>query len=75
MRKTHNQLRLFDFVFYKKASRIDKILAAKENERNFILNDHNVEVPEGSAESLRTGGFMLNDFCRSITNYNKRDSF
>ena len=63
MRKTHNQLRPFDFVLYEKASPIDEILAAKENERNFILNDHNVEVPEASAESLRTGGFMLNDFC------------
>ena len=63
MRKTHNQLRPFDFVLYEKASPIDEILAAKEDERNFILKDHNVEVPEASAESLRTGGFMLNDFC------------
>lgn len=67
MRKTHNQLRPFDFVLYEKASPTDEILAAKEDGRNFILNDHNVEVPEASAESLRTGGFMSNDFCCSIT--------
>ena len=54
----HNQLRPFDFVLYEKASPTDEILAAKEDGRNFILNDHNVEVPEASAESLRTEGFF-----------------
>ena len=50
-------------MLYEKASPIDETLAAKEDERNFILKDLNIEVPEASAESLRTGGFMLNDFC------------
>ena len=67
MRNTHNQLRRFDFVHFEKASPTDYILTAKEDEPTFILNDHYVDVPEASAESLRTGGFMSNDFCCSIT--------
>ena len=50
-------------MHFEKASSTDNILAAKEDERAFILNDHHIEVPKASAESLRTGGFMLNDFC------------